>query len=120
MLNFCIAVALREIKKYQKSGDLLILRIPFQRLVRKMSHDTTIDQKFRFQISALKTLQEITKAFIKMIFKRKCALILLLLSLTCIKNEYDDHSCQANNNSVKKYNNDKILHERFLYETQQE
>ena len=71
MLKVRITVALREIKKYQKSSDLLIFRISFQRIVRKISHDITIDQNFRFQISALKTLQKITKTFMIMIFKRK-------------------------------------------------
>ena len=123
MLKVRIAVAFREIKKYQKSSDLLILRISFQRVVRKISHDITIDQNFRFQISALKALQKITKAFMIMIFKRKWALILSLLlslSLICNRNQHDDHSCQANNNSVKKYNTDEILFERFLYEAQSE
>ena len=119
MLKVRIAVALREIKKYQKSSDLLIPRIPFQRVVRKVSHDITIGQDFRFQASALKALQEATEAFMAMIFKRKWALILSLLlslSLTCNRNQHDDHSCQANNNSVKEYDTDEILSERFLYE----
>ena len=123
MLNFKITVALREIKKYQKSALLLILRISFQRVVRKISHEITIDQNFRFQVSALKALQKITKTFMIMIFKRKWTLILLLLlslSLTCNKNQHNDHSCQANNNSVKKYNTDEILKKRFLYEIQSE
>ena len=32
-------VALREIRKYQKSTDLLIRKLPFQRLVRDIAHD---------------------------------------------------------------------------------
>ena len=71
MLKVRITVALREIKKYQKSSDLLIFRISFQRVVRKISHDITINQNFRFQVSALKALQKITKTFMIMIFKRK-------------------------------------------------
>ena len=31
-------VALREIRKYQKSTDLLIRKLPFQRLVRELAH----------------------------------------------------------------------------------
>jgi hypothetical protein len=31
-------VALREIKKYQKSTDLLIRKLPFQKLVREVMH----------------------------------------------------------------------------------
>ncbi|RYH19773.1 hypothetical protein EON65_25545 [archaeon] len=32
-------VALREIRKYQKSTELLIRKLPFQRLVREISQD---------------------------------------------------------------------------------
>jgi histone H3 len=32
-------VALREIRKYQKSTDLLLRKLPFQRLVREVSQD---------------------------------------------------------------------------------
>ena len=32
-------VALREIRKYQKSTELLIRKLPFQRLVREIAHD---------------------------------------------------------------------------------
>lgn len=32
-------VALREIRKYQKSTELLIRRLPFQRLVREIAQD---------------------------------------------------------------------------------
>ena len=53
------------------------------------------------------------------IFKLECALILLLLSLICIKIEHNDYSYQKNNNSIKKYDNNEILHERFLHKTQQ-
>ena len=31
--------ALREIRRYQKSNDLLIRKLPFQRLVREISQD---------------------------------------------------------------------------------
>ena len=32
-------VALREIRKYQKSTDLLLLKLPFQRLLREITQD---------------------------------------------------------------------------------
>lgn len=32
-------VALREIRRYQKSTELLIRKLPFQRLVREIAHD---------------------------------------------------------------------------------
>lgn len=33
------AVALREIRKFQKSSDLLLRKLPFQRLVRSITYD---------------------------------------------------------------------------------
>ncbi len=35
-------VALREIRRYQKSTELLIRRLPFQRLVREISQGTSL------------------------------------------------------------------------------
>ena len=49
-------VALREIRKYQKSGDLLIRKLPFQRLVKEVAQHFRID--LRFQSTALLALQE--------------------------------------------------------------
>ena len=45
---FCIAIAFRKITKYQKSDDFFIFQISFQRFIREISHDVTIDQNFRF------------------------------------------------------------------------
>ncbi len=36
-------VALREIRKYQKSTELLIRKLPFQRLVREIAQDFKTD-----------------------------------------------------------------------------
>uniref|UniRef100_A0A0E0DXA3 Core Histone H2A/H2B/H3 domain-containing protein n=1 Tax=Oryza meridionalis TaxID=40149 RepID=A0A0E0DXA3_9ORYZ len=49
-------VALREIRKYQKSTELLIRKLPFQRLVREIAQDFKTD--LRFQSSAVAALQE--------------------------------------------------------------
>ena len=60
-------VALREIRKYQKSTKLLIRKIPFQRLVReivyKMKH-----KFFKFQSTALLALQEASEEFLVNMF----------------------------------------------------
>ena len=48
-------VALREIRKYQKSTDLLIRKLPFARLVREIAQDFKAD--LRFQSSAIQALQ---------------------------------------------------------------
>lgn len=44
-------VALREIRRYQKSTELLIRKLPFQRLVREIAQDFKSD--LRFQSSAI-------------------------------------------------------------------
>jgi histone H3 len=53
-------VALREIRRYQKSTELLIRKLPFQRLVREIAQDFKTD--LRFQSAAIGALQ-VFKAF---------------------------------------------------------
>ncbi len=48
-------LALQEIRKYQKSVDLLIPRTRFQRLVREVAMNLKDD--LRFQAAALQALQ---------------------------------------------------------------
>ncbi|KAI5432215.1 hypothetical protein KIW84_036096, partial [Lathyrus oleraceus] len=55
-------VALREIRKYQKSTELLIRKLPFQRLVREIAQDFKTD--LRFQSSAVSALQEAAEAYL--------------------------------------------------------
>jgi histone H3 len=55
-------VALREIRKYQKSTELLIRKLPFQRLVREIAQEFKTD--LRFQSSAVAALQEASEAFL--------------------------------------------------------
>merc|ERR1712066_735865 len=40
-------VALREIRRYQKSTELLIRKLPFQRLVREIAQDFKTDLRFQ-------------------------------------------------------------------------
>ena len=54
-------VALRQIRKYQKSTELLIRKLPFQRLVREIAQDYKCD--LRFQTTALMALQEAAEAY---------------------------------------------------------
>ncbi|KAK2139309.1 hypothetical protein NP493_6527g00012 [Ridgeia piscesae] len=56
-------VALREIRRYQKSTELLIRKLPFQRLVREIAQDFKTD--LRFQSSAVMALQEASEAYLK-------------------------------------------------------
>lgn len=60
-------VALREIRRYQKSTELLIRRLPFQRLVREIAQDYKTD--LRFQSSAINALQETIEAYIVSLFE---------------------------------------------------
>ena len=55
-------VALREIRKYQKSTELLIRKLPFQRLVREIAQDFKAD--LRFQSVAILALQEAAEAYL--------------------------------------------------------
>ena len=60
-------VALREIRKYQKSTKLLIRKIPFQRLVREIVYKMK-DKDFKFQSTALLALQEASEEFLVNMF----------------------------------------------------
>lgn len=89
-------VAIREIRKYQKSTDLLLRKLPFSRLVRRVTHkvfiyvylpDTCINQVreiaedmttdlneygdsgLRWQSSALLALQEAAEAYLVHLFE---------------------------------------------------
>ena len=60
-------VALREIRKYQKSTELLIRKLPFQRICREIAQDIKTD--LRFQSSAILALQEATEAYLIGLFE---------------------------------------------------
>ena len=48
--------ALQEIKKYQSTTDMLISKLPFQRVVREIAQ--TIREDLQFQSMAIMALQE--------------------------------------------------------------
>mmetsp|Transcript_51893 Transcript_51893/g.135119 ORF Transcript_51893/g.135119 Transcript_51893/m.135119 type:complete len:137 (-) Transcript_51893:468-878(-) len=60
-------VALREIRKYQKSTELLIRKLPFQRLIREIAQDFKTDLKFQSQ--AVLALQEAAEAYLVGLFE---------------------------------------------------
>ncbi|KNC54420.1 histone H3 [Thecamonas trahens ATCC 50062] len=62
MSNRPASVALREIRKYQRSTDLLIRRLPFERLVRELAQELMPDLRFKPQ--ALATLQEASEEYL--------------------------------------------------------
>ncbi|KAL5992544.1 5-hydroxytryptamine receptor 4 [Asimina triloba] len=75
-------VALREIRKYQKSTELLIRKLPFQRLVREIAQDFKVSGRegrvvviglswtdLRFQSHAVLALQEAAEAYLVGLFE---------------------------------------------------
>ena len=65
-------VALREIRKYQRSTELLIRKVPFQRLVREIAqtyNSTPADGEKRWQLEALMALQEASEHYMVHLFE---------------------------------------------------
>ena len=67
-------VALKQIRQYQKSTDLLIRKLPFQRLVREIACDSQVIKsplcgKVRFQSAAIMALQEAAEAYLVGLFE---------------------------------------------------
>ena len=67
-------VALKEIRRYQKSAELLIRKFPFQRLVREIAQKLRSD--LRFQSAAVMALQEASESYLVGLFEdtNLCAL----------------------------------------------
>lgn len=62
-------VAMREIRRYQRTYDLLIPRLPFNKLVRDLAYEILKEEmgdnaKLQFQASALDGLQEATEHYL--------------------------------------------------------
>ena len=60
-------VALREIRRYQKTTELLIRKLPFSRLVREIAQDFKTD--LRFQPQAIGALHEAAEAYLVGLFE---------------------------------------------------
>ena len=58
---------LREIRKFQKSTDLLIRKAPFQCLVKEVAQEFKND--LRFQSTAILALQEASEAYLVGLFE---------------------------------------------------
>lgn len=67
-------VALREIRKYQKSTESLIPFAPFSRLVREIA--TSVAHEFRFQRTAVLAIREAAEAYITQVLEESnlCAI----------------------------------------------
>ena len=57
-----------EIRKYQKSVEPLIKKLPFQRLVKQLSDE--VEKGKRWQSTALQALQEAAEAALSDLFER--------------------------------------------------
>jgi len=62
-------VALREIRKYQKSTDLLIRKLPFQRLLRETIQSMKTRDSLRQQRRAAEAIQSGVESFIVSLFE---------------------------------------------------
>lgn len=60
-------VALRQIRRYQSSTELLIRKLPFQRLLREVARD--LNPHLRFQSFAIAALQEAAEAYLVRLFE---------------------------------------------------
>ena len=61
-------VALREIRRFQNSTELLIRKLPFQRLVKEIMQERLYRDDIRIQSSALAALQESCEAYLVSLF----------------------------------------------------
>ncbi|KAL6050645.1 centromeric DNA-binding histone H3-like protein cse4, variant 2 [Balamuthia mandrillaris] len=62
-------VAIREIRKLQRSTDLLIPKLPFARVVRELAKAYLADTEFRWQAQALLALQESAEMYLVQLFE---------------------------------------------------
>ncbi|MCJ1227078.1 centromeric DNA-binding histone H3-like protein cse4 [Toensbergia leucococca] len=64
-------LALREIRRYQRTTDLLLLKLPFSRLVREIALSLVPvgGESLRWQSQAIQALQESTEAFLVHLFE---------------------------------------------------
>ena len=69
-------VALREIRRFQKTTELLIRKAPFQRLVREIAQKISKNKDLRFQSLAVLALHEASEAYMVGMFEdtNLCAL----------------------------------------------
>lgn len=61
-------VALREIRRYQKSNELLIPKLPMQRLIRSIAAEFKPDG-IKFQSAAIGAIHEAAEAYMAQIFE---------------------------------------------------
>ena len=92
-------VALREIRRYQKSTELLIRKLPFQRLVREIAQDFKTD--LRFQSSAIMALQEASEAYLVGLFEDTNLCAIHAKRVTIMVKDMDDALARLKKANVK-------------------
>ena len=65
-----VTVALKEIRLYQKSTELLIRKLPFQRLLREVVATMFKTKSYRFHSTAILALQEASEDFLVRMFEQ--------------------------------------------------
>lgn len=80
-------VALREIRKFQKSTELLIRKLPFQRLVKEVAQNYKPD--LRFQTNAVAAIQEAAEHYLVNLFTDANTLAIFAKRVTIYKRDFD-------------------------------
>ena len=79
-------VALRDIKRYQSTSNMLLRRLPFQKLVREICQDWKSDT--RWAASALLALQEATEGFMIKLFESMNLVAIHANRVTVLKKDF--------------------------------
>ena len=97
--------ALRDIQKRQKSTELLLPKLPLQRLViEKVLELFGSKRGIHWQASAIGALQEAAESYLVNTFERKCLADLTIFLLAFLSShEPISHPCQACHGSRKGY-----------------
>ena len=92
-------VALREIRRYQKSTDLLIKKLPFQRLLKEITYDswyqmykmktTRLDKMHRMQFATVNCIQEASEATLVGLFEDTNLCAIHAKRVTIMKKDVD-------------------------------
>ena len=84
--------ALKEIRHYQQSSDLLLQKLPFQRLVREVTENICREQEVvdrRFQSTAILALQEASEAYLVGLFEDTNLCAIHAKRVTIMKKDMD-------------------------------
>ena len=80
-------VALREIRRYQRSTELLIRKLPFARLVKEITqtyNSSPAEGEKRWQVEALAALQEAAEAYLVRLFEDSNLCAIHAKRVTCM------------------------------------